>query len=148
MQQKHQKMGSIGTNIFFWKVLSTDISTRLLPLADRTTFDSQKSKTKDRALEVYQMNYLQPVNNVERDMNLLDLQSRVEHALLQLPERRRQVFELSRIQGLSHKEISQELGISPKTVENHLTLAIQDFKTAFGDNQIVQNLAFLFADWI
>ena len=41
-----------------------------------------------------------------------------------LPERCRAVFLLSRIEGKSHTEISEALGISPKTVENQIGHAL------------------------
>lgn len=40
--------------------------------------------------------------------------------LANLPEKRKQVFEMSRIQGYSNKEIAEELGITKSTVENHI----------------------------
>jgi RNA polymerase sigma factor (sigma-70 family) len=42
----------------------------------------------------------------------------------QLPLKCQRVFILRRVYGLSHKEIAQRMGISVKTVENHLTKAI------------------------
>jgi RNA polymerase sigma-70 factor (ECF subfamily) len=42
-----------------------------------------------------------------------------------LPEKRRQIFKLSREQGLSQKEIANQLGISVKTVEDHMMHAIR-----------------------
>lgn len=42
-----------------------------------------------------------------------------------LPEKRREIFIRSRFDGLSIKEISEELGISHKTVENQLTEALR-----------------------
>ncbi|MEI3444967.1 MAG: sigma-70 family RNA polymerase sigma factor [Bacteroides thetaiotaomicron] len=44
----------------------------------------------------------------------------VELALNQLPPRRKQVFEMSRIEGLSHKEIAEKLQIPVRTVEDHI----------------------------
>lgn len=49
-------------------------------------------------------------------------------ALNGLPEKCRQVFELSRFQHLSHKEIAAELNISTKTVENQITKALKVLK--------------------
>ena len=43
----------------------------------------------------------------------------------EMPVRRREVFELSRISGMSHQEISSVLGLSIKTVNNHLVNALR-----------------------
>jgi RNA polymerase sigma-70 factor (family 1) len=59
--------------------------------------------------------------------------------LNQLPDRRREVFIKSRFDGLSIKEISEELKISHKTVENHLTLTLKFLRTNFNR----ENLLFL-----
>ncbi len=42
-----------------------------------------------------------------------------------MPERRREAFLLSRREGLSHEEISVLMGLAPKTVNNHIVLALQ-----------------------
>jgi len=41
---------------------------------------------------------------------------------------RKQVFKLSRFEGLAHKEIAEQLSISPKTVENHIGRALRQLK--------------------
>ena len=45
-----------------------------------------------------------------------------------LPEKRRKVFIMKRIENKSLKEISEELGVSCKTVENHMTFALRDLR--------------------
>lgn len=47
-----------------------------------------------------------------------------------LPPVRKKVFMLSRIEGLSHKEISSMLSISPKTVEVHISKALKQLRRA------------------
>lgn len=54
-----------------------------------------------------------------------DIKEKVEHLIEQLPEKRKQIFKLSREKGLSHKEIAVQLGISVKTVEDHIMHAIR-----------------------
>ena len=49
-----------------------------------------------------------------------------------LPPVRRKVFEMSRFEELSHKEIASRLSISPKTVENHLNLSLKIIRKFFG----------------
>jgi len=48
----------------------------------------------------------------------------VAKAISELPARARDVLTLARIEGYSQKEIASQLGITPKTVENHLTRAL------------------------
>lgn len=57
-----------------------------------------------------------------------DLQNRLDKIVEELPERQKEIFMLSRSDGLSHKEISQKLQITTKTVEYHISLAIKSFK--------------------
>ena len=49
----------------------------------------------------------------------------IKELVNQLPMRRREIFIMSRFQGLSIKEIAEELKISRKTVENQLTDALK-----------------------
>jgi RNA polymerase sigma-70 factor (ECF subfamily) len=46
-------------------------------------------------------------------------------AIADLPARARAVLQLARVEGYSQKEIAARLGITPKTVENHLTRALK-----------------------
>ena len=45
-----------------------------------------------------------------------------------MPDQRRLVFELSRREGLSTKEIAERLGLSPRTVERHISMALKDLR--------------------
>ena len=42
-----------------------------------------------------------------------------------IPKKSRQAFELSRIDGLKYKEIAEILNVTPKTVENHIAIALK-----------------------
>jgi RNA polymerase sigma-70 factor (family 1) len=45
-----------------------------------------------------------------------------------LPAKRREVFIKSRFDGLKNKEIAEELGLSKKTIENHLNRALKEIR--------------------
>lgn len=62
-----------------------------------------------------------------------ELQAVIQRALDALPERCREVFIKSRIEGLKYKEISEELGISVNTVENHIVTALKKLRVALKD---------------
>jgi RNA polymerase sigma-70 factor, ECF subfamily len=53
-----------------------------------------------------------------------ELQEKVDQMIASLPERQREVFLLSRKEGLSHKEIAEKLAIAEKTVKYHISQSI------------------------
>ena len=61
-----------------------------------------------------------------------ELEAQIEAVVEMLPRKCRKVFKLSRNKQLSHKEISEKLSISPKTVENHITYALKFLKSNLG----------------
>lgn len=63
---------------------------------------------------------------VERDvMHEADVNHRIEQALDKLPERCREVFELSRFEEMKYREIADKLSISEKTVEAQISRALK-----------------------
>jgi RNA polymerase sigma-70 factor (ECF subfamily) len=64
-------------------------------------------------------------NSTEETVYINDLNHNLQKELGFLPSKCRSVFELSRKENKTNKEIALELGISEKTVESHLTKAIK-----------------------
>ena len=52
----------------------------------------------------------------------------IDEAVNELPEQCRIIFDLSRNQSLTYKEIAQKLDISPKTVENQMGIALRKLR--------------------
>jgi RNA polymerase sigma-70 factor (ECF subfamily) len=59
---------------------------------------------------------------------LWDLEKSLDSVVESLPIMQQQVFRLSRIELLSHEEIAEKLGISLRTVENHIYRALKVIK--------------------
>lgn len=72
-------------------------------------------------------------STVEADYELKELSDNIEKGVLQLPDKCRSVFEMSRKEFKSNKEIAVQLGISEKTVENHLTKAIKRLRLSLSN---------------
>jgi RNA polymerase sigma-70 factor (family 1) len=52
-------------------------------------------------------------------------EERLRQAVEQLPPQQRQVFNLAKVNGLSHEDIALKLKLSPSTVNNHLVAALK-----------------------
>jgi RNA polymerase sigma-70 factor, ECF subfamily len=52
----------------------------------------------------------------------------IESAINKLPEKSRQIYLMAREENLSHKEIAAQLGLTPKTVENHVGIALRKLR--------------------
>ncbi len=68
----------------------------------------------------------------EEDIDTSERDARLWSAINNLPERCRQVFLLCKRDGLSHREVSERLGISVKTIENQITKAMKALRKAYG----------------
>jgi len=72
------------------------------------------------------------------------LLEKVESLIQKLPKRQKEILLKRKKEGISVKEIASQLGISPKTVENHLTEAIKNLKSGLGKDEISGMLFFFF----
>lgn len=64
------------------------------------------------------------------------LKNNILHLVESLPEKRRNVFIKSRFEGFSNKEIADELGLTKKTVENHLNLALKEIRDKMEEGKL------------
>jgi len=120
---------------------------------NRLDFDWEKPAKSYLFTSVYNrsMNYIRDnkkfINDIEADlqntvvhegtfsenMEAAELESRINQALLNLPEKCRQVFELSRYEGKKYSEIAERLNISVKTVETQISKALKILKEQLKD---------------
>jgi len=62
-----------------------------------------------------------------------ELKTKIEKTIQILPGRCREVFIMSRMDGLKNKEIAEKLDINIKNVERHLNRALQSFRKNFSE---------------
>jgi len=61
-------------------------------------------------------------------MENTELREIINTAINKLPEKSKQIYQLAWEDNLSHKEIAEKLGITPKTVENHVGIALRKLR--------------------
>jgi len=64
----------------------------------------------------------------------LELAEKIEQSIQSLPEKRQEIFRLSREEGLKYSEIATKLNISLKTVEAQMGLAIKTLREKLKNN--------------
>ena len=68
------------------------------------------------------------ISSAQYFMENNELRAIIDSAISKLPEKSRQVYQLAWEENLSHKEIAEQLGITPKTVENHVGIALRKLR--------------------
>lgn len=86
-------------------------------------------------------NFIPDVGEEEIDTSFRD--ARIWKAIDALPEKCREIFLMSKRDGLSNEEIADELGISVKTVKNQMTKAFSRLREALSDGHKPFFLPFL-----
>ena len=71
-------------------------------------------------------------NSNEELMEYKELQQQIDQIIEELPSRCQEVFKLSRLEHLTHKEIAEKLAISTKTVEYHIANALVYLRSQLG----------------
>ncbi len=80
-------------------------------------------KVKQAYSDFYRENHEEQDDHNPSDQQ--ELEQQVMDAMDALPEKCREVFELSRFEGLKYREIAERLSISEKTVENQMGKAFK-----------------------
>lgn len=69
-------------------------------------------------------------------LNYQMLLDKVDAIIEQLPPRQQEILIMRKKDAIPVKEIASQLGLSPKTVENHLTEALRKVKRELGDDYL------------
>lgn len=75
-------------------------------------------------------------NNTKETVFANDLRQFIVRALQQLTPRQREIFEMSREQQMSHREIAEALGISVNTVQESISISLRILRTYLEKNSV------------
>jgi len=101
--------------------------TRNLSLNRRRNAQVERTWKDQRGKEAIQA---VPPRTPLEDLNANSLSRKVDAAIEALPERRREIFILSRYHGLTYREIADAMEISPQTVANQMGTALVKLRGA------------------
>lgn len=95
------------------------------------TLNVLRSKITEKKF-IHKLEYRQQIIDTDEILNNIqfkELNDKVNELVNQLSTRQREIFKLSREEGLSLGEIAQKLNISDNTAKNHLVSALKFLKT-------------------
>ncbi len=92
-----------------------------------------KQKVKDKYILVQDRNLYEAFDDGLIKLEEEELRKILKKAILKLPEKRREIFELSRFDGMKNSKIATQLSISVKTVETQMTKALKYLRIVLKD---------------
>lgn len=117
-----EKRESIDPNKSFKSLLYTSIRNRCL------NYIRDHKKYRSKVLDIDCADIILPFEDESESRKTIEKD--IQKALESLPEKSRQVFELSRFEGKKYREIAVSLDISEKTVESHMARALRGMREA------------------
>jgi RNA polymerase sigma-70 factor (ECF subfamily) len=96
------------------------------------------------ALHDLETDYLPDHNQSDHRIKNQEFLMELSEYLEKLPKRCQEIFYMSRIDNLSNQEIAGRLGISKRTVENQITMALKHLRTCFKHGLIILGLCNIF----
>ncbi|WP_027127127.1 RNA polymerase sigma factor [Gelidibacter mesophilus] len=108
------------------------------------TYDYFRKNKSSITVELLE-NFNERIQTSNPETKLMDkeLNEYLETVISELPEKCRIVFNLSRNENLSHKEIASKLNISPRTVEGHIAKALKILRCSLSSISTTSYIVFL-----
>ena len=114
--------------------LFTLVKNRCLNFLKDSLYINEKKRTLETAEELeMQMNLYSLQQFDESFLTISEVENLIDEVIGKLPERCREIFILSRMEGLKYKEIAEQLDISVNTVENQMSIALRKLKVELKD---------------
>jgi RNA polymerase sigma-70 factor (ECF subfamily) len=116
----------------------------LFTIAYNTTMSLFRKRIKEKKYLEYlkSIQQVQSAPNVIEEIHFNELNANIQTLLDQLTPRQKEIFQMSREEGLAHDEIAKKLDISVNTVKKHMTNTLTFLKSHM-DNSLLVNLLFV-----
>lgn len=122
-----QKRQNVNPDASFKNYLITAVRNRC--------FNHLKAKKKTQSIndEESWVEELVADNHTDTPAHVKDVQKAIDAAVAKLPQQCKLIFQLSRYENMSYKEIAAALDLSPKTVENQIGRALKTLRAELKD---------------
>lgn len=125
----YQKRDSLDFHINVIAYLFTSVKNKCIDYLRRKLLEQEAAA---KMQEEFDLSFRMKFDSLEAfnleglsEDNIKDI---IEKALESLPERCREIFVMSKIEGKKQKEIAEELGVSVKTIECQMTIAYKKLR--------------------
>lgn len=108
----------------------------IFTIAYHITIDVLRSRLKEKNYRESILDKATANYNIEDSIEFGDLLERIEDIVRELPPRKLEIYQLSRINNLSYNEIANKLGISIKTVENGINFSMNFIRKRLQENSL------------
>lgn len=103
---------------YLFTILHNSIYSHFRKLAQERRLESKLEQQRE-----YSYNNIETILIEKEDRTIL------ENVINQLPPQQRLIYKLAKQEGISREEIATQLNISPNTVRNHLSAAVEHLRT-------------------
>jgi len=91
----------------------------------------EREKLRDDYRKMYAENAVIETSTPQDELEYKELEQQIEETLYHLPERRRMIFHMHRMEGKKYNEIARELQISVKTVEAEMSKTLRTLRDKY-----------------
>lgn len=151
--KSHEESNDIVQELFIriWETRSSlnpdlSFSSLLYTIARNRIFNHFRDmEIEEKAISALAAYKPEKEETIDSQIIYTEYQRILQKAIDLLPSQRQKVFNMSRIENLSHKEIAAQLGVSVYTVQEHISEALKFIKIYFNKNaDFLLNLSLLF----
>lgn len=142
----YQKREELGFHINLVAYLFTSVKNKCIDYLRRRLMEQEAAV---KMQEEFDLSFRMKFDSLEAfnleglsEDNIKDI---IEKALDTLPERCREIFVMSKIEGKKQKEIAEELNVSVKTIESQMTIAYKKLREELKNH--LPLLLFLLSSW-
>lgn len=130
--EKREVIDFVSVQALLFKIVRNNCLNYLRNEAIKAHVSIEDTENTDAWEQLYNIDLFEDPNH---DLLYQELYEQIDSLLQKLPERSREIFEISRFEGLKNREIAERLGISVKIVERHISRALKLLNQHINDIQ-------------